>query len=68
MDLFGYIKTSNETPLELQEVTFSSNSKELRELAMFLAKCADEIDEHGVDWEHEHFSADSRVIVLNAEA
>ncbi len=68
MELLGYIEAPNDTLSKLQEVTFSANSKELRNIAKFLTQCANEIDEHGVDWGHEHMPCDSRVIVFNSEA
>ncbi len=68
MELFGYIKAPDETSSKLQEVTFSANSQELRNIAKFLMKCADEIDNHGANWEHEHMPCDPSVIVFNSEA
>jgi len=70
---FGYIKNDAESSLsEFSEVTFQSNANNLRLLASFLSKCADEID-NNPNWEHEHFKdslpfdeAQAEIIVYKA--
>ena len=62
-------------PLTLREVTVSASPSELRVLAHFLSRCADEIDVYASRWEHEHLrdnwpewkESDADVIVWNAQ-
>lgn len=54
MKFFGYDKVNTADLLTLGEVTIQASSKELRDLASFIAKCADDM-EKDLDWEHEHF-------------
>ena len=73
MKVFGYSDSKKDTLLELSEVTFSSNAESIRELASFLIKCADEMEEYGDSWEHEHFSSEKAqsvpdIIVFNSES
>ena len=60
MKIYGYTSTESEELLELNEVSISANPEILRELSGFLLKCADEIETHKEDWEHEHFSTENR--------
>ena len=55
MKCFGYTKSDAETLAEFSEVTLHAKPEDLRRLASFLMKCADEIDSD-TDWEHEHLS------------
>jgi hypothetical protein len=55
MKCFGYIKNNTDELQELTEVTLQANSEDIRRLASFLIRCADEMD-HNPDWEHEHLS------------
>jgi len=67
MKCFGYTKNDADTLSEFSEVTFQTNSDDLRRLAKFLLQCADEM-ENTPDWEHEHFDgdkSDTDVIVFN---
>jgi hypothetical protein len=54
MKVFGY-EVDSEKLLKLNEVTLQCDSEELRSLAKFFEKCADEMDACE-DWEHEHFA------------
>ena len=71
MKLFGYRQNSSpDSPESLSEVTLVSNPEKLRKLAKFLQQCADEIEQQGDDWEHEHFGTDGEqpaLIVYNEE-
>jgi hypothetical protein len=61
------------TPLQLSEVTLSASPSELRSIAKFLMRAADEIEQLGTEWEHEHlcnseegFSNSPSFIVFNS--
>ncbi len=57
MKAYGYSENiETESPLTLSEVTLSTNSNELREIAKFLNQVANKIDECGENFEHEHLS------------
>ena len=59
MKLFGYSENNpTNSPVLFNEITLVSNPEKLRELAKFLQQCADEIEQQGEDWEHEHFDSD----------
>ena len=61
MKIYGYpMNTEQENPSELSEVTISASVMELREMAVFLEKCAAEIEQHGSNWEHEHFQSQNK--------
>ena len=56
MKIYGYSKdeTSNDSLLELEEITLQTNSDVLRKIADFIYKSADLMDKHGRDFGHEH--------------
>lgn len=55
--LFGYPeKSRRQSPLTLREVTIAADPDTLRDLAEFVRRCADLIEEHGGDFGHEHFN------------
>lgn len=62
-------------PLTLREVTISASPSELRAIARFVSRCADEMEEYGPRWEHEHLrddwsewtKSDADVIVFNVQ-
>lgn len=59
MKLFGYTEISyenTEVPESLTEVTFVVNPEELRKMAKFFNKIAQEIETNGTDFEHGHLS------------
>ena len=57
MKVYGYSESiETDSPLTLSEVTLSTNSNELREIAKFLNQVANKIDETGEDFEHEHLA------------
>jgi len=55
---YGYTEAGLEeqqlTPLQLTEVTLSASPSELRSIAKFLIRSAEEIEQLGTTWEHEH--------------
>ncbi|WP_147271764.1 hypothetical protein [Corallincola holothuriorum] len=63
-----------ESPQSLKEVTLVSEPTELRQLEKFLEGVAADIDKHGSDCEHVHFSdflaeqQEPELIVFNAKA
>ncbi len=69
MKIYG--RTQNdESELELlSESTLVAEPDTLRELASFLYRCADDIEELGESWEHAHFECSDvvspQVIVFN---
>ena len=58
--LYGYkcakSPGTEDAPLELEEVTLSANSLELRKIASFLLQAAEAIELKQEGWEHEHLS------------
>lgn len=52
---WGYPKRADEA-VELSEVTLMASPKQLREIAAFLLYAAEDIERHGINWEHEHLS------------
>lgn len=55
MKIYGYAKANQNELLELSEVTISSNPETLRTIASFINKMAQEVEEKGTEFEHEHF-------------
>jgi len=76
MKLYGYSQKTKGELLELYEATVSANPQMLRELAKFFERCAYDIEEHGVDWNHSHFLSEDEninkngpsLVVFNANA
>lgn len=56
MKAYGYAHDTEAKPLELYEVTLSAQPERLRELALFFAQCADEIEQSPNSWSHSHFA------------
>jgi hypothetical protein len=56
MKAFGYEKRGGSSPrlMEMEEVSFASSSASIREIARFLNKAADEMDEQGANFGHMH--------------
>jgi hypothetical protein len=57
MKLFGFDTTDGderELPRTLREATLLVNADELRAIAGFLLRCAEQIDVHGARFGHEH--------------
>jgi hypothetical protein len=58
IQLCGYtdagLEEERPVPLQLCEVTLSASPPELRSIARFLLRAADEIEQLGTRWEHEH--------------
>jgi hypothetical protein len=55
MKFYGY--EGDSALLELSEVTIKASSAELRSIASFIMKCADEMEKYK-SWEHEHYCDD----------
>jgi hypothetical protein len=57
---YGYTSAGLEepkpTPLQLCEVTLSASPSELRSIAKFIIRAAEEMEKFGTDWEHEHLA------------
>jgi len=58
MQLYGYEDTGlppeQVVPATLAEITLVASPEELREIATFLANCADEMDRMGDKFDHVH--------------
>ncbi|MEW6120395.1 MAG: hypothetical protein AB1593_09930 [Pseudomonadota bacterium] len=55
MKIFGYCHQTKAQLLELREATISAEPAVLRELSVFLLRCANEMEEQGSAWNHSHF-------------
>lgn len=70
MKIFGF-PTSDSKPELLKQATLEINKNELRKVAEFLMRCADEIDD--AQWEHEHlcdflgYELQSDLVIFNSE-
>ncbi len=69
MKIYGRTEHS-ESELEiLSETNLVADPTILRELASFLYRCADSIENQGENWEYEHFESDevvsSKFVVFN---
>ena len=61
MNIYGRAQRS-ESELEiLSEATLVTEPSTLRDLASFLYRCADAIEDQGESWEHEHFESNEVV-------
>lgn len=61
MNIYGQAQ-KDESELEiLSEVTLVAEPSTLRDLASFLYRCADAIEDQGESWEHEHFESNEVV-------
>ncbi len=61
MKIYGQAQ-KDESELEiLSEVTLVAEPSTLRDLASFLYRCADAIEDQGESWEHEHFESNDVV-------
>lgn len=57
MNIYGRSQ-KDESELEiLSEATLVAEPSALRDLASFLYRCADGIEDQGENWEHEHFES-----------
>ena len=65
MKAYGYAHDTEAKPLELYEVTLSAQPERLRELAFFIAQCADEIEQLPNTWSHSHFTPATEDIAKN---
>jgi hypothetical protein len=69
MKIFGRAQ-NDESELELlSETTLVAEPEALRDLASFLYRCADAIEDEGEEWEHDQFDSNEpvcpQVIVFN---
>jgi len=57
---FGYAKKrlSEEGLLAMSEVSFVASPAELKRIAAFLVKCAEDMERHGPKFGHNHLSAE----------
>lgn len=61
MKIYG-LAQKDESELEiLSEVTLVAEPSTLRDLALFLYRCADAIEDQGESWEHERFESNEVV-------
>ena len=72
MDLFGYDVDDlqgepRDRPRTLAEATLAAGPAELRELAAFLVRCAELMEQHDGDFGHEHFSDHVRPRTIDAD-
>ena len=71
MKIFGRAQ-NDESELELlSETTLVAEPEALRELASFLYRCADAIEDEGEEWEHDQFDSNEpvcpQVVVFNPD-
>jgi hypothetical protein len=57
MKIYGRTQDSESELVLLSESTLVADPNTLRELASFLYRCADNIDDLGESWEHDHFES-----------
>lgn len=55
MKIYGRAQDDESELVLLSESTLVADPNTLRELASFLYRCADNIDDLGESWEHDHF-------------
>jgi hypothetical protein len=69
MKIFGRAQTDESELQLLSETTFVAEPQALRDLASFLYRCADAIEDEGEEWEHDQFDSNEpvcpQVIVFN---
>ena len=57
MRIFGYPKDQeHDLPLEMEEVTIAAEPRTLRQPAAFLSDAADQMEQNGDRFGHEHYS------------
>ncbi len=61
MEIYGRTQKNNSKLNILSEATVVAEPDALRELASFLYRCADAIEDQGEAWEHEHFESNEHV-------
>lgn len=61
MNIYGRSQKNDSELTILCEVTVVAEPSALRELASFLYRCADAIEDQGETWEHEHFESNEVV-------
>lgn len=70
MDLFGYDVDDGDAraqPRRLREATLLATAADLRAIAAFLVRCADDIDQHGPGFGHAHLSDALRPRTIDAD-
>jgi len=70
MNIYGRTQQSDSELRILSETIVVADSSSLRELASFLYRCADAIEEEGEPWEYAHFESaeavSQQLVVFNA--
>lgn len=61
MKIYGRAQKSDSELRILCEATVVAEPNALRELASFLYRCADAIEDQGETWEHDHFESNEIV-------
>ena len=71
MNIYGRSQKNDSELTILCEATIVADPSILRELASFLYRCADAIEDQGESWEHEHFDSSEvvspQVVVFNPD-
>lgn len=69
MKIYGRAEKNSSQLNILSETTFVADPDALRDLAAFLYRCADAIEEQGNDWENDYFESNDascpQIIVFN---
>ena len=71
MKIYGRPQKQDSELNNLVEATIVADPEALRDLASFLYRCADEIEDQGTDWEQAHFESNEvtapELIVFNPD-
>lgn len=69
MKIYGRSEKNSSQLNMLSETTFVAEPEALRDLASFLYRCADAIEEQGDEWENDYFESNEvscpQIIVFN---
>ena len=61
MKIYGFSQKSDSELKLLSEVNLVAEPAALRDLASFLHRCADEMEDQNEDWEQDHFDSNEVV-------
>lgn len=61
MKIYGRLQSRDSELKLLSEASLVAEPDALRDLASFLYRCADAIEDKGEEWEHEHFESNDTV-------
>ncbi|MEZ5490554.1 MAG: hypothetical protein R3F50_09585 [Gammaproteobacteria bacterium] len=71
MNIYGRSQKNDSELTILSEATILAEPSTLRELASFLYRCADAIEEQGETWEHDYFESNEvvspQLVVFNPD-